>query len=477
MSQSLALAFLREHEGRIIEELTAFARIPSVSTDPAYAPHLGRAVDFVTDQMRRAGLEHVAVIETGGHPAVYADWLHADGAPTILVYGHYDVQPPDPVAAWTSPPFEPVLRDERLYGRGTSDNKGPMLIPLKVAEAFMQTAGRLPLNVKFIIEGEEEVGSRHLDATLQKHRARLAADFVLSADGARWRTDLPAINLASRGIVIVEATVATAAKDLHSGRYGGTIANPLHLMARLVASLHDEDGRVAVASFYDGVRAPSGEERKALAAVPFDEDSYLALTGASALVGEKGWTTLERNWLRPTLDLNGMWGGYQGAGSKTSIPFEAHAKISCRLVPGQEPASIAAAIERHLKTHCPTGGAVTVRWNGHGARAYEMPADHPCLPVVERVLTEVCGKTPIRVRIGATLPVSEMFLRILGINTLLFSFSTADENFHGADEFFRLEGLRQGLAAWTRSWEILGGQKAELYRPFRRRTEVAAAGG
>ncbi|MBV9524142.1 MAG: dipeptidase [Alphaproteobacteria bacterium] len=468
MSRSAVGAFLRQQEERIIEELCAFARIPSVSTDPAYGRHMGDAVDFVAALMREAGLEHVAVIATGGHPAIYADWLHAEGAPTILVYGHYDVQPPDPIAAWTSPPFEPVRRGERLYGRGVSDNKGPMLIPLKVAEAFMQSSGRLPLNVKFIIEGEEEVGSKHLEASLHEHRAMLAADFVLSADGARWRADLPAVNLASRGILVLEASLKTAATDLHSGRFGGTIANPLHLMARLVASLHDADGRVAVTGFYDGVRAPTRAEREAVAAVPFDEDAYLAATGASALVGEAGWTTLERNWLRPTLDLNGMWGGYQGAGSKTSIPSEAHAKISCRLVPGQEPAQIAAAIGRHLEMHCPPGGTVSMRWDGHGARAYEMPADHPCLAVTEQVLTEIHGTAPLRVRIGATLPVSEMFLRILGIDTLLFSFSTADEGFHGPNEFFRLQGLRDGLAAWARSWEILGTQKAELYTPFRR---------
>jgi acetylornithine deacetylase/succinyl-diaminopimelate desuccinylase-like protein len=405
-----ALAFLRDGESRILDELSAFARIPSVSTDPAYAAHIPTAVAFVAEQLRSAGLEHVEILPGDGHPAVYADWLHAGEAPTILTYGHYDVQPPDPVSAWTTPPFEPTLRDGRLYGRGTTDNKGPMLIPIKVAEAFMRTAGRLPVNVKFIIEGEEEIGSRTLGETLARERVRLTADFVLSADGARWRVDLPAVNVASRGIAVLEASVTTAAKDLHSGRYGGTVANPLHLLARLVASLHDSEGRVAVAGFYDGVREPSAAERAAIAAVPFDEAAYIALTGASVLVGERGYTTLERQWVRPTLDLNGMWGGYQGAGSKTSIPHVAHAKISCRLVPGQEPE---------------------------------------------------------RIRIGATLPVSEMFKRILGIDTMLFSFSTSDEDFHAPNEFFRVQSLRDGLAAWTRYWEILGTQKAGLYARFR----------
>jgi acetylornithine deacetylase/succinyl-diaminopimelate desuccinylase-like protein len=464
--ESAALDFLRRNQDRIVAELSAFARIPSVSTDPAYAAHIPEAVRFVVEQLRGVGLEHVEVLAGGGHPAIYADWLHAEGAPTILVYGHYDVQPPDPLSAWTSPPFEPTLRNGRLYGRGTTDNKGPMLIPIKVAEAFLATAGRLPLNVKFIIEGEEEVGSAHLAETLVAEQRRLAADFVLSADGARWRVDLPAVNVASRGIIVLEASLATAAKDLHSGRYGGTIANPLHLMARLVASLHDADGRVAVAGFYDGVREPSHAERAVIAAVPFDEAAYRALTGATALVGERGYTTLERQWIRPTLDLNGLWGGYQGAGSKTSIPHVAHAKISCRLVPGQEPDRIAALIRRHLETQCPPGGTLSVS-EGHGARAYEMPADHPCLAVVEQVLEEIYGTPAVRIRIGATLPVSEMFKRILGIDTMLFSFSTSDEDFHGPNEFFRLQSLADGLAAWTRTWEILGTQRANAYMGFR----------
>ncbi|MBV8650167.1 MAG: dipeptidase [Alphaproteobacteria bacterium] len=464
---SAALDFLRQSQDRIVGELSAFARIPSVSTDPVYAPHIETAVEFVAKQLRAAGLEHVEILRHGGPPSIYADWLHEEGAPTILIYGHYDVQPPDPVSAWLSPPFEPTLRDGRLYGRGTTDNKGPMLIPIKVAEAFMRTSGRLPVNVKFIIEGEEEVGSAHLGAALTAERERLAADFVLSADGARWRADLPAVNVASRGIAVLEASLKTAAKDLHSGRYGGTIANPLHLMARLVASLHDAEGRVAVAGFYDGVREPSPAERAAIAAVPFDEAAYLALTGAGALVGEQGYTTLERQWIRPTLDLNGLWGGYQGAGSKTSIPHEAFAKISCRLVSGQEPERIIALIRRHLEQHCPEGGRITVT-EGHGAHAYEMPPDHPCLALAEEVLTQIHGKAPIRIRIGATLPVSEMFKRILGIDTMLFSFSTSDEDFHGPNEFFRLQSLSDGLAAWARYWEILGTQKAELYRPFRR---------
>jgi acetylornithine deacetylase/succinyl-diaminopimelate desuccinylase-like protein len=463
-----ARELLHASEERILGELCAFARIPSVSTDPAYAAHIAEAVAFVAAQLRAAGLEHVEVLPGDGHPAIYADWLHADGTPTILVYGHYDVQPPDPVSAWASPPFEPTLRDGRLYGRGTSDNKGPMLIPIKVAEAFIEAQGRLPVNVKFLIEGEEEIGSKHLGATIERERRRLAADFVHSADGARWRVDLPAVNVASRGITVLEASVATAAKDLHSGRYGGTVANPLHLMARLVASLHDDNGRVAVEGFYDGVKEPTNAERDAIAAVPFDEAAYLGLTGAAALLGERGYSTLERQWIRPTLDLNGMWGGYQGAGSKTSIPHEAHAKISCRLVPGQEPERIAALIRHHLERYCPPGGRITVSGEGHGARAYEMPADHPCLAVAETVLGELYGREPLRIRIGATLPVSEMFKRVLGIDTLLFSFSTSDEDFHAPNEFFRVQSLRDGLAAWARYWEILGTQRSELYRLYRR---------
>jgi acetylornithine deacetylase/succinyl-diaminopimelate desuccinylase-like protein len=464
---SAVLAYLDRHRDRILTELIDYVRIPSISADPAHGGDMRRAVDFLAAHLKGIGLENAAVWETEGHPAVYADWCRAPGAPTILVYGHYDVQPAAPLEAWTSPPFEPVVRDGRLIARGGSDNKGPHFIPIKVAEAFLATAGRLPINLKLLIEGEEEVGSCHLEPLVQARRADLAADFVLAADGARWCIDLPAVNVASRGVVALEASVVTADRDLHSGRYGGTVANAAHAMARLIASLHDAHGRVAVTGFYDDVKPPDPAERAAMAGIPFDEAGYFRDIGATAPVGEAGFTTLERQWLRPTLDVNGVWAGYTGPGSKTAIPAQAHAKISCRLVSDQNPTKIVGLIRQHLESHCPPGGRVELRWDGHGTPAYAMPSDHPGLTIAERILTELHGRVPQRVRIGATLPVSTMFKRELGLDTMLFSFSTADEGFHGPNEYFRLEGLTDGLKAWTRYWEILGGLKPAQFDRFR----------
>jgi acetylornithine deacetylase/succinyl-diaminopimelate desuccinylase-like protein len=441
---------------QILDNLVALTRIPSVSTDPAYRQGIAAASCWVADRLTAAGMEHVRINETAGNPIVTADWLHARGKPTILVYGHYDVQPPDPLEKWVSPPFEPTIRDGRLYARGVSDDKGPMLIPLAVAEAFMQAEGRLPVNVRFLIEGEEERGSVNLEPFVQAHAADLAADFVLSADGAMWRSDEPSLTVASRGLAALEFTVRGARKDLHSGRHGGSVANPLHAAARLITSLHDAEGRVAVAGFYDRVAAPPPEVRAAIRALPFDRNKYLAGVGAPDDAGETGWSLLERQWLRPTLDANGLWGGYQGPGTKTVIASEAHAKITCRLVPDQQPDKIVALVAMHLDRHCPRGVTLEVRPGDHGSEAYEIPADHPGLALAERILDELYPQKTIRVRMGATIPIGLIFRKALGAETVFFSFSTADEDYHAPNEFFRLQRLKDGLRAWARYWQELG---------------------
>ncbi len=456
MTQADPQRWADTHRDDILGTLRRFAAIPTVSTDPAYAADIERGAAFLADEMRGCGLEHVAVRPTAGHPVVTADWLHAPGRPTILVYAHYDVQPPDPVETWNSPPFEPTVRDGRLYARGVSDDKGPMIVALAAIKALMRTRGALPVNVKLLIEGEEEMGSANLDAFVAAHAAELAADFVLSADGAMWRVDLPTVTVASRGMCGLELTVRGAAKDLHSGRHGGSVANPLQAISRLLASLHRDDGGVAVDGFYDGVEPPSAETRRSMAAIPFDEAEYLRSVGAPSGAGEAGWTLLERNWLRPTLELNGLWGGYTGAGSKTVIPAEAHAKITCRLVPGQDPAAILGAIERHLHRHCPPGVTVEVRPRDHGSRAASVRADHPGLKLAMRVLEELYGRTPLPVRMGATIPIGSIFADRLGIETVFFSFSTTDEDYHAPNEFFRLERLWDGVRGWIRYLELLG---------------------
>ena len=448
------LEYLEEHHDSTLRELIEFARIPTVSTDPAHREDMFRGAEWVAARLAGSGPIEARTIPTGGHPVVYGEWSGAPEAPTLLVYGHYDVQPPDPIGRWRSEPFEPEVRNGRLYGRGVSDNKGPMLIPIAVARAFFATRGALPLNVKFIFEGEEEIGSRNLEPFVAANAAMLRADAVLSADGAMWRDDEPSITVASRGVVGFEFSLTGANRTLHSGRYGGSIPNALHAMAEVVSSLHAPDGRVAVAGFYDSVVALPESERNAIAALPFDEARFLRDAGLSSGFGEPGYSTLERQWTRPTLEVNGMWGGYQGQGSQTVTPNEAHAKLSCRLVPDQDPDAIRDVVVRHLETHLPTGVTLSVQGERHAAPPYLIPPDHPGLATAERVLEQVYGKKPLRVRMGSTLPVSALFKRVLGIDTVFFSFSTADEDFHSPNEFFRVNRLHEGLEAWARYWEM-----------------------
>ena len=447
---------LEAGRGRILEELKEFAAIPSVSTNPAHAPDVRSAADWVAAKLTAAGPLTVKVMPTAGASVVYAEWLGVPDAMTVIIYGHYDVQPEDPIEKWRSPPFTPTLREGRLYARGVSDDKGPLLIPIKVAEAFFSERGRLPINVKFLIEGEEEIGSRHLEAFIAEHRGLLAADVVLSADGAMWRIDEPSVTISNRGLVGLEITVTGAAKDLHSGRHGGSVANPLHAMARLIASLHQPDGRVAVRGFYDNVRELSQPERAEIARLPFDERAYLAQVGAPAAVGEPGYSTLERQWTRPTIEVNGMWGGYQGPGGKTIVPSEAHAKVTCRLVPDQDPETIVALVTKHLETHVPPGTRLVVHPGDHGARPAHISRDHTVVKAAEAALEKVYGVKPLIVRMGGTVPMAEYFQRLMGLSTLYFSFSTGDEDFHAPNEFFRVHRLHEGLAAWAHLWDILG---------------------
>ena len=456
MADPRVLSYLEASHERILKSLVEFAAIPSVSTDPAHAPDIARAAGWVEAAILGAGPFTVRTMATAGNPVVYGEWLGAPGKKTMLVYGHYDVQPPDPLELWQSAPWVPTLRDGRLYARGVSDDKGPMLIPIEVARAFFSIAGSLPINIKFMFEGEEEIGSRHLDAFIREHKALLAADAVLSADGAMWRVDEPSLTVASRGLCGLEVALSAASKDLHSGRHGGGVANPLHAMAQLIASLHDSNGRVAVDGFYDKVRELTPSEREAIAVLPYDERAYLAQVGAPSGFGEPGYSTLERQWARPTLEVNGMWGGYQGPGQKTVIPSEAHAKITCRLVPDQRPDYVLARVARHLETHQPAGTRLSISLADHGSPAAHIAPDHFALRAADRALQATYGKRPLVVRMGGTVPISELFRRHMGLDTVFFSFSTADEDFHAPNEFFRLHRLHEGLEAWARCWEILG---------------------
>jgi acetylornithine deacetylase/succinyl-diaminopimelate desuccinylase-like protein len=408
-----------------------------------------RAADWLAGELRWA---NGRVVETDGHPVVLAEWLGRPGAPTILVYGHYDVQPPGDEAEWTSPPFEPTVRNGRVYARGATDDKGPVVVALETARRFHQETSGLPLNVRFLLEGEEEVGSPSLPAFLVAHRDELAADLVVSADGAMWRPTEPSVSVAAKGLVAFDLTVEGAATDLHSGRHGGAVQNPNHALARIVAGLHRDDGTVAVAGFYDGVEDLPEADRAALARVPFDDETYRASVGVTALHGERGYTTLERLWTRPTLEVNELRGG----GAFTVVPRVARAHLTSRLVPGQRPEAVAAAVEAHVARVAPPGVTVRAETQPGAVPAYAIAADHPAVTAAAQALRSVYPKTePLLVRMGGTLPAAALFEQLLGLKTLLFSFSTSDEQLHAPDEFFRLSRLEEGVAAWSELWRLL----------------------
>ncbi len=458
MSDRVLDHLLDDHDG-IVNRLIEYARIPSVSTDPAYADGMAAARKLLIDRLEDAGFNKVEEVAAGGHPAIYAEWLGLPDAPVYLVYGHYDVQPPDPLDKWHSPPFDPQIRDDRLYGRGVSDDKGPASIALEVLFAYLAVEGRLPVNIKILLEGEEEVGSATLPAILDQHADRLRAEAVISADGARWRADLPSVNTGSRGNMAFELALTTASKDLHSGRFGGAVPNAAHVLAGILSALHSRDGRVAVDGFYDGIDEPDETIRSNIAGLPFDEAAFFAAIG-SVPYGEDGFSTLERLWLRPTLEVNGMWSGYTGEGGKTVTPAEAFAKITTRLVPGQEPAHVAQALQRHFEAACPAGTTIHFTSRDDGNAAYLVPPDLPLLQAVEDAIEDALGARPVRVRVGSTLPLSDMIKRALGIDTVTLSFSTADEDFHSPNEFFRLSAIEEGLTAWVALLRKLGRRQA-----------------
>jgi acetylornithine deacetylase/succinyl-diaminopimelate desuccinylase-like protein len=415
-----------------IAELSEFLAIPSVSLDGG--PPMRAAAEWVA-----ARLPGGHVVDSDRHPVALGELPGPPGAPVILVYGHYDVQPPGDLAEWTTPPFAPDVRDGRIYARGATDDKGPVFVALETARRF---SGEL--TVKFLIEGEEEIGSPSLATFLRAHADELRAGLVVSADGAMWRPSEPSVPVAAKGLLALDIEVAGPASDLHSGRHGGAVQNPLHALATILASLHAADGRVAVPGFYDGVRPVE------LGEIPFSEADYQRDVGVPALFGEPGFSTLERLWTRPTLEVNGIAGG----GSFTVIPRRASAHITCRLVPGQDPDAVFAAIERFISA--PPGVTVRVTQQPGAVPAYEL--DHPVVDEAVAALRHAYpGSEPLRVRIGGTLPAAVVFERELGLKTLLFSFSTADEQLHAPNEFFRLERIDAGIVAWSELWRRLSG--------------------
>jgi acetylornithine deacetylase/succinyl-diaminopimelate desuccinylase-like protein len=438
------ITFIDAHRQRFVDELVAWVRIPSISSDPTHAADMKKNAEHLARQLRSLGAGRVETWPTAGHPAVFAEWMGAPGKPTLLVYGHHDVQPIDPLGEWVTPPFEPAVRDGRLWGRGVVDDKGQVYIHAKAIESFVKTRGALPINLKMIVEGEEEVGSANLDVLLRERATDLAADFVCVSDTAMFGRGIPSLCVGLRGLAYVEVFVDGPALDLHSGTFGGGVMNPVNALARMIAALHDEDGRVTVQGFYDAVRPISDSERREIAALPFDEREWLRSTGAPATWGEKGYSTLERVWARPTLDCCGIGGGFQGEGAKTIIPSRARAKISCRLVPDQEPDDIASKLTAHLQRIAPLGVRVRVDML-HGGRPYLAPTDHPVYEVAKRAFSKAFGKPTVFMREGGSIPFVRTIADATGKPCLLMGFGQPDENAHAPNEWLDLENYHVGI--------------------------------
>jgi acetylornithine deacetylase/succinyl-diaminopimelate desuccinylase-like protein len=447
---------LIEYRDQYLDELLDFLRIPSISSLSDHRPHVQEAAEWVEARMKAAGIQSVRIMPTGGHPVVYGDWLHAPGKPTVLIYGHFDVQPADPLELWDSPPFEPTLREGRIYARGATDDKGNMFIPITVTDAILNAERALPLNVKFLFEGQEEIGSPQLPDFMAANKGLFACDLVLSADGTQRGENQPAIILGTRGLTSVYVDVQGPDHDLHSGTYGGTIANPIHALIQILDSMHDQEGRVAIEGFYDQVRALTHEERAQLARVPFEEGEYLSQIGAVSLFGEPGFTTYERAWARPTLEVNGIYGGFQGQGMKTVLPSTAHAKISCRLVADQDPFKIAELLHAHVKEVAPPQVKVTVRKSKSGGIPYLIPADHQSVRIATSVLSDLYGQEPYQIRMGGTIPANALFLEHLKAYTIVFAFGLPDERQHSPNEFLRVSSYDRGQKAYGMLLHRLG---------------------
>lgn len=457
------LDHIRENREVYEKELQEFVRIPSVSADPAFKEDVRKAADWLADRLTRAGMKGVELVETSGHPAVIAEWMHAGkDAPTLVVYGHLDVQPADADSeTWRHPPFDAVIEDGRVWGRGTTDDKGQLLTHLQAAESYLKTHGALPANVRFVFEGEEEVGSAHFQEVIEKAGDRLKGDLLVVSDSPMRGEDEPAITNSLRGLAYLFVDVDGPKSDLHSGTWGGVVRNPLEALTQMLASLKDpRSGRVLVPGFYDDVVEPSNEERKRLQKIAHPDSYYTDETGVPVPFGEEGWTHEERIGLRPTLEINGVRGGYLGEGAKTVIPARAHGKVSARLVAHQEPQAIHEAIKRHLERVAPSGVNVKITLDtvGHPVRA---DPQHPMVRVVELALEETFGRRPALIPEGGSIPAVAMLQKELGLVPVLAGFGQRDENMHAPDESFRLKNYERGREASVRVIGNLGQARAD----------------
>ena len=437
--------FLEKEQDRFLSELIEFVKIPSVSASPEFIDDVKDAADWVAKRIIKAGGENVEVMQTGGHPCVYGDWLHAGSEkPTILIYGHFDVQPADPYDLWDTPPFDPVIRDNKVFGRGASDDKGGMLIPIISFEAIKETTGKLPVNVKFLFEGQEEIGSPELPEFIAKHRNKFSCDMIFSSDGLQWTEDEANLVTSLKGLVGAEIKVIGPTTDQHSGLHGGAIANPLMAISQLVASMKDEKGKITINGFYDDVLELNEEDRADIARVPYNEAEYIKELNVTELHGEEGYTTRERLWARPTLDVNGIWGGYIGEGAKTVIASKAHAKISMRLVPGQEWNEISDLFTIYFKSLAPEGVTVAVEKH-HGGYAYVTPTETIGYQAAHKAYLETFGIPPIPSRGGGSIPIVPMFEKELGVKSILLGFGLDSDAIHSPNEHYGIFNYLKGI--------------------------------
>lgn len=435
--------YINENKDRFLSELLDLLRIPSVSADSKFAGDVRKAAEFICQKLSDAGADLAEICETAGHPIVFGQKIIDSALPTVLVYGHYDVQPADPYELWDSPPFEPVVKDEKIFARGACDDKGQVYMHIKAFETMVAT-NSLSCNVKFMIEGEEEVGSDNLGIFVSANKEKLAADVVLISDTAIIANDIPSIDVGLRGLSYLEVEVTAANRDLHSGVYGGAVANPINVLSKMIASLHDEDNRITIPNFYADVVELTPEERAAMALTPFSLDAYKEDLGIDEVVGEKGYTTLERASIRPTLDANGIWGGYIGEGAKTVLPSKAFAKISMRLVPNQKSEVITDLFTKHLQAIAPAGVTVKVRPH-HGGEPYVTPIDSKEYRAAERAMEEAFGKKPVPTRGGGSIPIVALFEKELGLKTILMGFGLDSDAIHSPNEHYGLFNFYKGI--------------------------------
>jgi acetylornithine deacetylase/succinyl-diaminopimelate desuccinylase-like protein len=438
--------FINMNRERYLDELKALLAIPSISALPAHAGDVKRCADWCADEMRRIGLQNVRLIETPGYPVVYGDWLGAPGAPTILFYGHYDVQPVDPLELWTSPPFEATVRDGEIYARGSADDKGQVFMHFKAVEAHLKQNGRLPVNMKFILEGEEEVGSVNLDEFVRAHKDELSADVVVISDSPMFARGVPSICYGLRGLVYFQIDLRGSNTDLHSGSFGGAVANPGFVLAQMIAQMKDRGGRIRIPGFYDDVVPLTDEERQAWAALPFNEKRYKKDFGIPKLFGETDYTTLERTWARPTVEVNGLLSGFTGEGAKTVLPAVAMAKISMRLVPNQDPNKIAELFEAHVRKLTPKTMELKIT-RMHGGKPWMTSFDNPYVQAAGRAIEKGFGQKPVFTREGGSIPVVSTFQEELGLPSVLFGVGLPDENAHAPNEKLDVANFHGGIIA------------------------------